>query len=71
MPVVKLNRAIKYRAYPTEGQAVLLAKTFYYLIYPFRTLTQLKNCLSEDRQQLFLFYLNAFHPTALVVGFPG
>lgn len=28
MPVVKLNRAIKYRAYPTEGQAVLLAKTF-------------------------------------------
>lgn len=28
MPTVKLNRAIKYRAYPTEGQAVLLAKTF-------------------------------------------
>lgn len=28
MAVVKLNRAIKYRAYPTEGQAVLLAKTF-------------------------------------------
>lgn len=28
MPTVKLNRAIKYRAYPTEEQAVLLAKTF-------------------------------------------
>ena len=28
MAVVKLNRAIQYRAYPTEAQAVLLAKTF-------------------------------------------
>ena len=28
MPTVKLNRAIKYRAYPTEEQTVLLAKTF-------------------------------------------
>lgn len=28
MPAVKQNRAIKYRAYPTEKQAVLLAKTF-------------------------------------------
>lgn len=28
MSVVKLNRAIKYRAYPTEEQAVLLGKTF-------------------------------------------
>lgn len=28
MSVVKLNRAIQYRAYPTEEQAVLLAKTF-------------------------------------------
>lgn len=28
MPAVKQNRAIKYRAYPTEEQAVLLAKTF-------------------------------------------
>lgn len=28
MPIVKLNRAIKYRTYPTEEQAVLLAKTF-------------------------------------------
>ena len=28
MPTVKLNRAIKYRAYPTKEQAVLLAKTF-------------------------------------------
>lgn len=28
MPTVKLNCAIKYRAYPTEEQAVLLAKTF-------------------------------------------
>lgn len=28
MPTVKQNRAIKYRAYPTEEQEVLLAKTF-------------------------------------------
>ncbi len=28
MAVVTLNRAIKYRAYPTEQQAILLAKTF-------------------------------------------
>lgn len=28
MSVVKLNRAIQYRAYPTEEQAVLLGKTF-------------------------------------------
>ena len=28
MPAVKQNRAIKYRAYPTKEQAVLLAKTF-------------------------------------------
>ena len=28
MPTVKLNRAMKYRAYPTKEQAVLLAKTF-------------------------------------------
>lgn len=28
MPTVKLNRAIKYRAYPTEEQTVLLSKTF-------------------------------------------
>lgn len=28
MPTVKLNRAMKYRAYPTKVQAVLLAKTF-------------------------------------------
>lgn len=28
MPVQKLNRAIKYRAYPTSEQQVLLSKTF-------------------------------------------
>lgn len=28
MAVVKMNRAIQYRAYPTEEQAVQLAKTF-------------------------------------------
>lgn len=28
MPVQKLNRAIKYRAYPTSEQQVLFAKTF-------------------------------------------
>ena len=28
MPVVKQNRAIKYRAYPTKEQVVLLSKTF-------------------------------------------
>ena len=28
MPAQKLNRAIKYRAYPTSEQQVLLAKTF-------------------------------------------
>lgn len=28
MPTVKQNRAIKYKAYPTEEQEVLLAKTF-------------------------------------------
>ena len=28
MPARKLNRAIKYRAYPTSEQQVLLAKTF-------------------------------------------
>lgn len=28
MPMVKMNRAIKYRAYPTDEQAELFAKTF-------------------------------------------
>lgn len=28
MPMQKLNRAIKYRAYPTPEQQVLLSKTF-------------------------------------------
>lgn len=54
MPTVKLNRAIKYRAYPTEGQAVLLAKTFGCVRFVWnRMLTDAQTFLNETGVFLF------------------
>lgn len=57
MPVVKLNRAIKYRAYPTEGQAVLLAKTFGCVRFVWnRMLTDAQTFLDEAGGLVFGLY---------------
>lgn len=59
MPTVKLNRAIKYRAYPTEEQKVLLAKTFGCVRFVWNhMLTDAQTFLNEAGIFLFLLLLN-------------
>ena len=56
MPAQKQNRAIKYRAYPTSEQQVLLAKTFGCVRF-------IWNHMLKDSQQFFNEAGTFFVPT--------